>query len=633
MGKFRGDIEGLRGVAVTMVVLAHAGIPWTPGGFVGVDVFFVISGFLITALLRDELVATGRVSFQRFYARRVRRLLPAIAGMLLATMLLAIVLLPTVSWPSQAEGMGWAAVWLSNVYFAISDFDYFGPGVAGNLYLHTWSLGVEEQFYLLWPALLAVLWKMGGIRGLRLGVLFCVLAGFGLAVLAIQQWPLKAYYMTPFRIWQLGIGGLLHFVPALSVVPVRIGALLRPVGLLVLLGCSLWLDPERLVYPGGWALIPTLAAALLLIPANDKAVTWILDSRPARFLGGLSYSWYLWHWPALVLAFHVYGRSLMVGVLAAAVSLLLAWASWRWVEIQRRPGKVGSERYWVLTGVAVSLLLFLVAGQWKLLGEQVQAAKPDVASASEFAISVPRLYQYPNCDEWFHASRVVPCLMVKVEDPAAPTLVLLGDSVAAQWEPAFSAIAQRRGLNLVVLTKSSCAMVDRPFVYARINRRFVECEQWRDGVVQYLAGLEPAMIVVGSSAGYGGLSLDDWYVGTRDFLSRIRSMTTEVVVLAPTPILPFHGPKCNAEASSLLGSGCVAALSEIRSIGLLEALRSASSEVSGARVVDMAETICPGQKCAAIVGGMLTYRDEQHLNAAYAQELSPALEHELFPVQ
>jgi len=268
--RFRPDIEGLRAVAILLVVAAHAGVPWLAGGFIGVDVFFVLSGYLITRLLADELTRTGSLQFARFYARRFRRLLPALLLMLCVTAVLGAQLAPVSQQGWQADAAAAAALWGSNLLFAFSRLDYFGSDASGNLFLHTWSLGVEEQFYLAWPLLLVVgygAWRKSGPPSrLNLIQLLWLLAAisFAACVFITSIEPRQAFYLMPMRAWQFALGGLasLYFIdrtfaddgrPAASV------HLLGWIGLALIIGSALALDSHT-TYPGAWALLPTLGS-------------------------------------------------------------------------------------------------------------------------------------------------------------------------------------------------------------------------------------------------------------------------------------------------------------------------------------------------------------------------------------
>lgn len=625
--KFRNGIEGLRGIAVLLVVLAHARLAYLPGGYVGVDVFFVLSGFLITGVLQRELQASGRIDIRAFYARRIRRLLPAFSVMLIASAGLALWLLPRSTWGAQAEAARWAALWSSNLFFAASDSGYFDQGAEANLYLHTWSLSAEEQFYLIWPALVGFAWTLGRQRGTAAVVWAMVALGFAATVAMTALQPLQAYYQMPCRLWQLALGAGVQVSFGQARLSVRGVHAARAVGCLSLAVAAVWLAPDRVSYPGAWALLPTLGAALLLLSGPDRWRDVWLDTKPLRFLGRVSYSWYLWHWPILVLAFALFGRTAPIGMAAAALSLLPAWLSWKWVEQRVRYMDRGDSAIWLLSGLLMSAVLAYAAMGWERA-----AAVPSPAGTRSQALlatlAAPALYRQPGCDEWFHADRLVPCTLVHAPAASAPTVVLAGDSVAAQWSSALEPIAKARGWNLVVLTKSSCPMIDHPFVYPRINRRYVECERWRDRVVAYLHQQPVALLVYGSSAAYA-IDPGDWERGTRLFLDRIEGTAQRTVLLAPTPLLPFDAPQCvqaHPAQSGRTAPECSVPLQQVRPGALVASLQRAVAGRPSVRLVDLSESVCPQQTCSAERDGLLLYRDGQHLNANYVRRLVPALQ-------
>jgi peptidoglycan/LPS O-acetylase OafA/YrhL len=312
---FRPDIEGLRGIAVLLVVLYHAGTLSNsslqiPGGFIGVDLFFVISGFLITGLLIRERERTGKVSFSRFYARRVRRILPAAAVVLVVTLVIAYQLVALSSRAAVMEDGAASAVSIANIRFAMTT-DYFNPtNNSFSPFLHFWSLGVEEQFYFIWPALLAlVAWRRPRL-GAAVALTAVVIVSFAASVIVTQSSPATAFYMLPTRAWQLAAGGLLALgVGSLArtpqVIRVAVGQALSIAGwvaLAALVWVALTLDSKTVPYPGTAALLPTLAGVVLIAAGAEQAGPGaVLRLMPIRFLGKISYSLYLWHWPILIL--------------------------------------------------------------------------------------------------------------------------------------------------------------------------------------------------------------------------------------------------------------------------------------------------------------------------------------------
>ena len=311
--RYRPEIDGLRAVAVVLVVLYHVGVPGITGGFVGVDVFFVISGYLITSLLVLEAETRGRISLSSFYARRIRRLFPALMVVVLATLLLgAIWLLPVFSEQTDlAKSAIATAFYVSNVYFWLFTGDYFGAPAALEPLLHTWTLAVEEQFYLFWPLLIIGALRLGRIRQTDLkrdllkavAVLFVI--SFVIGVWQTAASPRAAFYLMPARAWEFAVGGIVALILPREKRSAPTGAgWLSAVGLLVIIGSAVYLD-DKAPFPGFNALMPTLGACAVIAGGalNQKSLAVrFLTTRPMVLIGLWSYSWYLWHWPLLAIS-------------------------------------------------------------------------------------------------------------------------------------------------------------------------------------------------------------------------------------------------------------------------------------------------------------------------------------------
>ena len=400
---FRPDIEGLRGIAVALVVLFHAGLLSDssfklPGGFIGVDLFFVVSGYLITGLLIRERERTGRINFSKFYARRVRRILPAAAVVLVITLPLAYQLTTLVSRPSVMQDGASAALSIANIRFAQTT-DYFNP-VNYSAFLHFWSLGVEEQFYFVWPAVMFVVaWKWPR-PGAAVALASIVVVSFLASLTETQDNASFAFYMLPTRAWQLAAGGLLAVLStSTDVLPRSIksgGGLLLGfagwIGLSGLLAGAWAIDSAATPYPGTAALVPTLAGVLLIASGTQPTGPGVLlRLSPIRFLGKISYSLYLWHWPFLIL-----GGLYLVGPLdklsaAQAATLALmsvpaAWLSWKFVEEPFRRGRIPLPRpsRVVLVGVSVMAIVAIMGASFDMAAQSdlSKIDGPEVAQAT-----------------------------------------------------------------------------------------------------------------------------------------------------------------------------------------------------------------------------------------------------------
>lgn len=643
---YRGDIEGLRAIAILLVIAAHARVPWLAGGFVGVDVFFVLSGFLITGLLTREVATTGRLAFANFYARRLRRLLPALLTMLIVTCLAALVLLPPGDQGRQATAAATASIWLSNMHFAFAQLDYFSPDAASNLFLHTWSLGVEEQFYLIWPAI--ILWAFaakGGTGGnagrLKLCMLLIGAASLIASLLVTRSAPQMAFYLMPLRAWQFAAGALvwLYFgtsqthQPTNSTAPS--GVVSRPwlgwSGLALILISSLWFN-ANVAYPGWRALLPTVGAAAILVagrPGASGALSKLLSLRPMQAIGRISYAWYLWHWPVLLL-----GESLVAddtGLYRAglvAVSLVLAILSYVLVESPIRH----QSRWIARPGVTILLALALMIGAnlaciaWSN-GVTAWQNAPSQQRYKQAHVDAPIIYSM-GCDDWYRSDSVRICSFGSAQ--AAHTVVLMGDSIGAQWFPALESILKRPDWRLLVLTKSSCPMVDEPYFYARIGREYVECANWRKHGLAQIAALKPDIVILGTVQ-TDDFSQTQWMQGTEKVLDVLSPASGHVYIMRGTSDLPFDGPDCLSARNWLLWlhasrDRCAGPPSSTHDDEVYRWLQQAAARFNNVTTIDMNPLICPNGECSAERNGIVVFRDSQHLTASFMRMLGPALQ-------
>lgn len=642
---YRGDIEGLRAIAILLVVGAHAGIPWLSGGFVGVDVFFVLSGFLITGLLLRELQDTARIDFAGFYLRRLRRLMPALILMIMLASAGAMLLLGPGEQLAQASAAAMATLWLSNVSFALMRMDYFAQGTDSSLFLHTWSLGAEEQFYLVWPVLL--LWSLGRRRGeLPVARLKAVMLGvFALSLGACMYVTPRnsqfAFYMMPLRAWEFAAGALiwLYFGNGSSRTTaiedgVKASATrwLGWIGIAMVVGAGVGYGGQ-MSYPGWRALLPVFGATAIIASGwtdSRRGVSRVLSLPWLQAIGRISYSWYLWHWPVLVLGQVVTGsHDPWARVAEVLVSLGLAVTSYRFIEspVRHQGFWLSHRRITMYGALGVTVTVCLLSMHWFGLAAQ-GSQSPLMQRYIRARLDAPSIYS-KGCDDWYHSDRVLLCRYGPSD--AAHTLVLMGDSIAGQWFPAFSQVAAQPGWRLIVLTKSSCPMVDVPYFYARIGREFSECERWRHRAVEQVASMHPDIVVL--SMGLGGtqsFSQAQWIEGTARTLGALDGGVGKIYFLRSTPHLEFDGPSCLASHAGRpkwlsAAPGCETVFEDARERQVYQWLQQAVARFPNAQVIDMNEEICPGQHCLAERSGQVVFRDNQHLTASFAASLWPAM--------
>jgi peptidoglycan/LPS O-acetylase OafA/YrhL len=643
---FRPDIEGLRAVAVLLVVLYHAGWRWASGGFYGVDVFFVLSGYLITGLLVEEAARTGRVSLLRFWARRARRLLPASAVVTLAVLLANALLL---SPPDQITYAGTArafAAYASNLVFAARSTDYFAAAASHDPLLHTWSLAVEEQFYLFFaPLVLGIAawtaWRGAPAFRRRFAIVAVALSVISLAACLViaGRYPILAFYALPTRAWEFGIGAIAFVVAARAARLER--AMLEWMGVLslIMLFAVVALIEEGAVRPVGVVtLVPTLATAGILLSggaAGPTAVGRFLSLSPIRLLGRLSYSWYLWHWPALVLLRSVVpDPSLGLNLLVAALALIPAAFTYAFVEapirradrLQRRPLRVVVAA--LILAVATIAVATGAAGRARALLATTPYA--EIAAAQE----LPRI----NADGCQLGMLDVVSPVCRYGAATSDSvIVLFGDSHAGQWFPALEAIAGERGWSLVTLVKTGCPSVSVTTMNASLGRPYRECDIWRRNAIERIAALRPTIVVVANARSYRvtagraigrtdstAFGLAQWRAGLARTLAAVRASGARVVVLQDTPRLPVHVPDClmrnRAEPARCAGRAALAIDTVVA-----DEERAVVQGVPGATFASLNGSICDGPACPGARDGIIRYYDTNHLTVRYSASLAPEL--------
>ncbi len=653
---FRPDIQGLRAVAVALVILAHAGVAGFAGGYVGVDVFFVLSGYLITGLLLEERVATGTIRYGEFLARRLRRLLPAMLAMLLVVLIVSTIVLTPFEMRQQSRSFPYAAAWISNFFFSFAERDYFLALQDHDLFLHTWSLGVEEQFYLIWPWLVLLFVGFKARVADRLSQGKVILVGFAMVfvaslVLSIYlsaNLPLLAFYMMPSRFWQFALGsGVyvgMHMAFDWRAVSMgrkgKIGAWIAGLTGVMLVICSAVLLSPDISYPGWYALAPSFGAALLIAAGriSDRAAAGpILSSGLFVWIGDRSYSLYLWHWPILILGTATGISGLVAGKLVlVALTVALAMLSYRYIELPFWKGRFRTAIPKHVVVYAVTTIIVSVTA-YNALERQVFGSSVESLVADGYDPRMdadPRVYLSGlHCDTGHFATQVVPCAL---GNPTGERLaVLLGDSIGAQWSPAVSEIFPSPEWQILVLTKSACAIVDKTWHYNKAGGDYTVCTEWRNMVLDYIDMIAPDVLIIGSSATYN-FTATDWVDGTTRVLQRVAPSVGHVVLIAGTPHLSFDGPSCLEDPwrfSFRLINGdreCEEAMTETRSDVVANYLRQSARGFANVGVVELGGLVCPDGRCAAqTTDGVVIFRDEKHITASFARSLVPLFKNRL----
>ncbi len=638
---WRTDIEGLRGLAILLVALYHAEVPGFSGGYVGVDVFFVLSGYLITDILVSEIIETGKLNLFRFYVRRARRLLPAAALLLACVSAFGFFFYAPLEQTDLAKTALASAAYVSNILFGLRATDYLAADAETNPLLHMWSLSVEEQFYLLWPALVLVLLvgfsrkrqRPPALNRQRLiwGMLVAAAAFFALTLLLTQvgqtHW---AFFSSPTRVWEFALGGLGVLVP---VSLQRRRSLIQGLGWLGLAAVILagGLYTARTPFPGWLTLLPVLGTVFILLAGTEKGwLVRILSWRPLRLLGRLSYSWYLWHWPALVFVRELdEDVTLPQRLIVLALSLGAAALSYRFAEnpVRRSRALGRTARGAALMGALALCSLGLSAAWWSVAAAQSRspeqarfiAAREDKPSVSNSRCTVRRL-----------ETHLAGCSDGPTDAPF--TVALYGDSHAAQWAPAVREVAAQRGWRLLYFLKVGCPGIDVTLFAPSLGRDYAECDEWREAVLDELREVRPDLVVMSSFSHYGVLGPRDWRVGSEAVFADLATVAENVVVIRDSPLPEHDVPACLSREAwrrklglSAGQRSCNFPARNWKSTEVFEAQQEAASGFDDVHLLDFTDVICPDGACDVQTEARILFRDYNHLSASYVRSLSGRL--------
>ena len=628
----RADLQGLRAVAVLAVIGYHFGIPGMPGGFVGVDVFFVLSGFFITRLLLRELEERGRIRFGRFWANRAKRLLPNGLLAILCVLVASALLLPHYRLAGISEDALSAAAFFANFHFADRAVDYFHLDDPASPLLHYWSLAVEEQFYLALPLAMAV----AAIRppfGVRTAivVLLAVVAvvSFAASLVEIEHSQPDAFFEPWFRAWQLACGGLVGVAFARRE---AVAAAIRGAGALaglVAVAASIVLLDDDMSYPGVGGLGPTLGTAALVFGVDAGR----LSAPVARFLampamvaiGDRSYSLYLWHWPVAVFMAALWPASTGVATVLAglAATALLASAAYALVERPIHRMELPARGLWrvLAAGAAgVAAVAGIAAGVTILPSRTDPAVAERIAEASA---DLGRNYEN-GCHRDLEDIDQPDCRFGR---PGGPRAVLFGDSHAAQWFAPLVKAGEEAGWEVQVWTKTSCPTADVVIWYPPARSVYEQCGQWRAARMRDLVENPPDLVVLANYSNFYGWIFDEargraadrltaerlWQEGARRTVETLVAVGTRVVELRDTPRMYASYKDCLSKGQ---WSACARPREEALSGMALPAIESPLYSR-----LDLSDVLCPAGTCSPAIGGVIAYRDSHHLTSGYAASL------------
>lgn len=686
---FRLDIEGLRAIAVLSVLAYHLSSQWLPGGFVGVDIFFVISGFLITSHLIREWERNGRISLSSFYARRMIRLLPAATLALIGTLVATVLFVPQYLWRQIGADAAGAAAYIVNWMFAARSVDYLAEDTSPSPVQHFWSLAVEEQYYLIWPLLIilaAVIAKRRGTRtrrALLITAAAVILVSFAAALFAAAAGDATAYFSTVTRLWELAIGAATAItLPTIQrLLSERMATIGHLLGVLMI-ALSLFVIDGNDVWPGPLTALPVLGSALA-IACGERAglLGTALSWRPLVWIGGISYSLYLWHWPIIIIAGYVLDTGkfitqiaiVVASVTAAAVSVKLFENPIRfskWARARPRNGLLLGVSLGTFS-IAIALIIAMLASSNSL--KAPEGARPDGAGIlgaklqdvtaheleeqPEWVLpaphdaedDVPELYA-DDCQQDQNSSEVLACDYGDIN--AHRLIAVVGDSKANQWLPALDSIATSSGYKVTVMTKSACSFSDAPAEVS--GNAYPSCDDWNKNVDRALEELRPEIIITSMVNAYAHVpgSKDDassaMARGLTTKLERVSRLSGHTVVVGDTPHPPRPEYQCVAEHADAVDE-CSFELDDSQSESALDVQRQAVLATNGSVVdagdledaelsskttvlVDMTDAICPevsAGQCPAVIGNAMVYRQGSHLTATYVQTLAPVLSNAL----
>ena len=600
------QIQALRAFAALLVVIYHAGI--TSGGYIGVDIFYVISGYLITGLLLRELENTGTLKLRAFYLRRIKRLLPTSFFVLLITALTAWYLYPATMRSELGKDIAAAGIYISNYLFAFWQMDYQNLSAVPPVVIHYWSLAVEEQFYLFWPFIIFALFRNGGRRCVGQGIVAISLISFLFSLYQTDQEPIWAFYSLPTRAWELGVGALLLYIPA------RIKFSQNYLWIaLALFIYGLFAFKDSTPFPGTAALVPVGATAISIAAVHSwpRILNLVGNHRVVQRLGEISYPLYLWHWPLLVIPAVYFGRGLHVyeKFICVLATLIFADLTHRYIEEPLRHGKLPATT--IVRGGAIATTISLVLG---LVINYSHSDNVTLGDGSKVALSQimakPAVYD-DGCHVNNGVTKSPDCTYGVVG--SNKKIVLFGDSHAAQWFPTLEKLADERGFELISLTKSACP---GPAVTKVDTGKYKneDCFAWRKNAIARIKAIHPDAVLV---SGFQHFEVPSqysnrqtwWREGQRKTLALLRGSSSHIVYISDTPHPNRDIPSCLAAGQLDRCNGSEP---------------STPIFTSGYQQINPTSWLCT-RTCPAVIDGTVVYRDASHLTVAQARALSSRL--------
>lgn len=633
----------MRGLTMLVIVLFHAGLP-IPGGFVSLDAFFVISGFVISGMLAREHASTGTISLKRFYLRRFKRLTPALTvAVIIVVLMSALIVSPIYTQVVTSQTALGATYLVANVVAQATTGGYFDLGAELNPLLHTWSLSLEEQFYLIFPIVLFLGWWLTRNKSCPRSTAVLLVSLMGAVSLAfavvpvswlptsLQSEALLGYYSPVVRTWEFAAGALVFFATRrLTTFPTWAGFSLGLVGV-ALLFFPMWAIDPSVRYPGPWTVVPVAGTALLLVAgfASGNLISRALATRPMVYVGDRSYSWYLWHWPLIVFALVLFPGIPGIAIMAATLSFGAALASFRLVEnpLRQREMSNGAIARLTLSLVAGStiaagsVLLGASQGWWSqaITKSQQQLQEPHLAQASGCHTYIPLdMAEYERC--WLRSGDTL-------------RIMVVGDSNADHFSEAALAAGEKLDASVSVTSASDCAFIDSASEAATF-RHSTRCEKYYETTMTWLSQQQPGVVVIATSGAQFATrpELTTYSLGLQSTIKLLMGSGHHVLLVQPIPRVPLAesagdpwDPRgCSMPA--LLSRRCGVEWPVQDSASTQQAVWATNLAVAsetGASVMDLTDELCVGGTCTTNTRDYWVYRDFNHLTQGASEKLAP----------
>ena len=670
--RWRPDIQALRGLAITLVVIFHYFPVLLPGGFVGVDVFFVISGYLITLHILQRADGSFRKQIVSFFTKRALRLAPLGILVLFVILLATIFFVPGPEKISNFTQIVTSSFAIENWTLALNSVDYVHQTDTPTLTQHFWSLSIEEQFYIFWAVFLLLLlsgnaWRNKAVIKSRLLFLSTAIIVLSLMTsFAWTEWQKEsAYFSTLTRIWEFGVGSLWAIaVVSFGKFPTfaekkYFKNVLLIASLTAIIG-SAFVFNEESSFPGIIALLPVAGALGVIVIGSERGSDLLWSHRslaPLRGLGNISYGLYLWHWPILICSIYVFGNSLSdiskLGLIT--ISILCSILSWIFIEKKYISIRTQKTKIKILGALAsMVVILFFLSSVAYSLTQIVQQNESELSAASQSCLGANSLINseclnpfdsrllidpgqaatdyaqntFDDCSSGLEIGRLSDVPICEYGNQNSPnSLVLVGDSHAGQWLPALIKVSETNDLKVIAAVRSSCYFNNSPpYVPGDVEGA---CQLWQKQALQFILDQSPTFVVIAglSPFGYefGKATLPDYLVmkaGYKSVISQIVNNGSKVIIIKDTPYMEESIPSCVAQNSNELDcrKDRKSVLDSHRDL-----LAEAGAEISGVTVVNLNNNICDDEYCYAVVGGLIVFRDHQHLTKTYAETISGQL--------